>query len=196
MPLNRKDTRRIMSSSSTSLPQIHVPNPSTAPSSKSQVVNSTKGPSAHRSLSSAFLPAVAGGARQSSPDIPGFFHGHTHSQAVATGQIGAPDVAPTQSANPTTLKASVLAALHQAKEGDPHATRFDGKNGFSDTRLRLFVKGALPCFNPTIMEAYGAGVRDLGISTVDPDVRTPHFVALAIICILLRLAHSFEFSVF
>jgi hypothetical protein len=28
----------------------------------------------------------------------------------------------------------------------------------------------LPCFNPTIMEAYGAGVREMGIASVDPDV--------------------------
>jgi hypothetical protein len=165
-----------MSNSSTTLPQIY-PNTSSASSSKSQVANSPKSPA--KAQSSSFLPAVAGSTRQSSSDIPVFFHGHTHSQAVATGQIAAPDVTPSESANASTLKASVLAALHQAKEVEPQVIRFDSKSGFSDARLRLFVKGALPCFNPTIMEAYGAGVRDLGNSSVDPDVGIPQSTTLA-----------------
>jgi hypothetical protein len=160
-----------MSNSSTSLPQIHAPNPASVLVSKSQVSSSPKG--VQRSHSSTVLPAVSGIARQSSPDVPAFFHGHTHAQAVATGQVGALDAASTEGANATAPKASVLAALNQAKEVEPQMIRSEGRGGFSDTRLRLFVKGVLPCFNPTIMEAYGAGVRDLGNSSVDPDVSIP-----------------------
>jgi hypothetical protein len=166
---------RSMSHSGTSLPQLQAQpgkSPTSTLSSKSQAANGAKGSAGQRSQDSSILPAVAGSARPPA-DIPSFFHGHTHAQAVSTGQVGASEPSPTVSTNASVLKSSVLAALLQTKGGDPDAIRSDGGSGLSDTRLRLFVKGVLPCFNPAIMEAYGAGVRDLGTAAVDPDVAIP-----------------------
>lgn len=106
---------------------------------------------------------MSGSARQSSADIPTFFHGHSHSQEVATGKL---DDSEKSSA---TLRLWQNTSL-KAFGAKPDATQPDGDSGHTDTRLRLFVKGVLPCFNPTIMEAYGAGVREMGIASADPDV--------------------------
>jgi hypothetical protein len=161
-----------MSHSGTSLPQLQA-QPGKSPTtsallSKSQAVNGPKG-SGQRSQESSILPAIAGSARPPA-DIPTFFHGHTHAQAVATGQVAVSEPLPTENTNASVFKSSVLAALQQTKVGDTDAIRSDGGSGVSETRLRLFVKGVLPCFSPALMEAYGAGVRDLGTASADPDV--------------------------
>jgi len=159
-----------MSHSSTSLPQLQAQlgkSPSSSLLSKPQAAIGPKGSAGQRLQDSSILPAIAGSARAQSPaDVPSFFHGHTHAQAVATGQGATSEPLLAENARVSVLKGSVLAALQQSKEVEPDAIG----SGPSDTRLRLFVKGVLPCFNPAIMEAYGAGVRDLGTASVDPDV--------------------------
>ncbi len=164
-----------MSHSSTTLPQVQAQpgkSPTSALSTKSHAANGLKGSAGQRLQESTILPAIAGSTRPSA-DIPTFFHGHTHAQAVATGtgQMGVsePQALPTETSNTSVFKSSVLAALQQTKGGDTDSIC----SGVSDTRLRLFVKGVLPCFSPALMEAYGAGVRDLGTAAVDPDVTPP-----------------------
>jgi hypothetical protein len=165
-----------MSHSGASLPQLQA-QPGKSPTSaallsKSQASNGSKGSAGQRSQESSVLPAIAGSARPPA-DIPTFFHGHTHAQAVATGQVAALEPSPTENANASVFKSSVLAALQQTKGGDNDSIRSDVGSSVSDIRLRLFVKGVLPCFSPVLMEAYGAGVRDLGTASVDPDVAIP-----------------------
>jgi hypothetical protein len=154
-----------MHSSSTSLPQLHGQSPSSALPKTSKAPNKREGSASGGSIIPTTLPLISGSAQQSSADVPTFFHGHSHSQAVATGKL---DDSEKSSA---TLRLWQNTSL-KAVGAKPDAAQSDGDSGLghTNTRLRLFVKGVLPCFNPTIMEAYGAGVREMGIASVDPDV--------------------------
>jgi hypothetical protein len=60
------------------------------------------------------------------------------------------------------------------------ADRKDGRSdSVSQSRVGMLLSGALPCYNPTLMKAYGAGLRAVGSTSNDAAMDELHFSELA-----------------